>query len=125
MGTDDLIHRELSEAIIGCAMAVHNGLKPGLREKSYERALVIELHKRGITTQQQKQFPVIYAGEVIDTMTPDLIVAESVIVDAKCVSAFEDVPTAHMIGYLSITGLKLGLLINFKLARLQWKRIVN
>lgn len=125
MGTDDLIHRELSETIIGCAMAVHNGLRPGLREKSYERALVIELHKRGIATQQQKQFPVVYSGEVIDTMTPDLIVAESVIVDTKCISAFEDVHTAQMIGYLSITGLKLGLLINFKLARLQWKRIVN
>jgi GxxExxY protein len=46
-------------------------------------------------------------------------------VDAKCVSAFEDVHIAQMIGYLSITGLKLGLLINFKLSRLNWKRIVN
>lgn len=125
MGTDDLIHRELSEAIIGCAMTVHNGLKPGLREKTYERALVLELNKRGISAQQQKQFPVVYSGEVIDTLIPDLIVADQVIVDAKCVSAFEDVHIAQMLGYLSITGLKLGLLINFKLARLYWKRIVN
>lgn len=125
MGTDDLIHRELSEAIIGCAMNVHNTLKPGLREKTYERALIIELKSRGIAVQQQKQFPVIYGGEVIDTMTPDLIVADLVIVDTKCVTAFDDLHTAQMIGYLTITGLRLGLLINFKLARLQWKRILN
>jgi GxxExxY protein len=125
MDTDGLIHRELSESIIGCAMTVHNGLRPGLREKTYERALISELKRRGIVVQQQKQFPVVYHGEVIDTMTPDLIVADSVIVDAKCVTAFDDLHTAQMIGYLSITGLKLGLLINFKLARLHWKRIVN
>ena len=60
MGTDELIHRELSEAIIGCAMTVHNTLKPGLREKTYERAMIHELAKRGIKTDQQKQFDVRY-----------------------------------------------------------------
>lgn len=125
MGTDELIHRELSEAIIGAAMTVHNNLKPGLREKTYERALVKELNKRPIRTDQQKSFPVLYDGEVIDTMIPDLIVADAVIVDTKCVTAFDDIHIAQMIGYLSITGLRLGLLINFKHARLQWKRIVQ
>lgn len=125
MGTDVLIHRELSEAIIGCAMTVHNTLKPGLREKTYERALVYELNKRGVKTEQQKSFDVIYDGNVIDQMIPDLIVADAVIVDTKCVSAFDDVHIAQIIGYLSITGLRLGLLINFKQARLQWKRIVQ
>jgi GxxExxY protein len=125
MGTDELIHGDLSESIIGCAMAVHNGLRPGLQEKTYERALILELRQRGIPTQQQMSFPVHYAGEIIDTLIPDLIVADQVIVDTKCVSAFDDVHTAQMIGYLAITGLRLGLLINFKLARLQWKRIVH
>ena len=125
MGTDDLIHRELSEAIIGCAMTVHSTLKPGLREKTYERALVIELNKRGITTDQQKSFNVVYDGKVIDQMIPDLIVSDAVVVDTKCVSAFDDAHIAQIIGYLSITGLRLGLLINFKHSRLQWKRIVQ
>jgi GxxExxY protein len=125
MGTDDLIHRELSETIIGCAMTVHNTLKPGLREKTYERALVHELSKRGMKTEQQKSFDVLYDGKIIDQMIPDLIVADAVIVDSKCVSAFDDVHTAQIIGYLSITSLRLGLLINFKHARLQWKRIVQ
>lgn len=125
MGTDDLIHKELSEAIIGCAMTVHNGLKPGLREKTYERALILELTKRGIKTDQQKQYPVIYNGQVIDTMVRDMIVADAVVVDAKCVTAFDDTQIAQIIGYLSITSLRLGLLINFKHSRLQWKRIVQ
>lgn len=125
MSTDGLIHQDISERILGCAMTVHNTLKPGLREKTYERALVHELGKAGIKTDQQRLFNVIYDGKVIDTLIPDLIVADAVIVDAKCVTAFDDAPVAQIIGYLSITGLRLGLLINFKHARLQWKRIVQ
>ena len=125
MCTDELIHRDLSEAIIGAAMTVHNALRPGLREKTYERALVKELTKRSVRTDRQKSFDVLYDGEVIDTMIPDLIVADAVIVDTKCVTAFDDTHIAQMIGYLTITELRLGLLINFKHSRLQWKRIVN
>ena len=58
-------------------------------------------------------------------MIPDLIVGEAIVVDAKCVTAFDDTHIAQIIGYLSITGLRLGLLINFKHARLEWKRIVK
>ncbi len=125
MGTDKLIHQKLSEAIIGCAMTVHNTLKPGLREKTYERALIHELTKRGIKTDQQKQFDVLYDGKVIDTMIPDRIAGDAVVVDAKCVTDFDDTHIAQIIGYLSITSLRLGLLINFKQARLQWRRIAN
>lgn len=125
MNTDGLIHRDLSERIIGCAMTVHNSLKPGLREKTYERALVHELSKAGIKTEQQRPFDVIYDGKVIDIMIPDLIVGDVVIVDTKCVSGFDDTHIAQIIGYLSITRLRLGLLINFKHVRLQWKRIVQ
>lgn len=106
-------------------MTVHNTLKPGLREKTYERAVVYELNKRGVNTNQQKSYEVVYDGQVIDRMIPDLIVADSVVVDIKCVTAFDDTHIAQIIGYLSITGLRLGLLINFKHARLQWKRIVQ
>jgi GxxExxY protein len=125
MGTDGLIHQELSEAIIGCAMTVHNKLKPGLREKTYERALVLELTKLEIKTAQQRSFEVFYDGVIIDTLIPDLIVGDAVIVDAKCVTSFDDAHIAQMIGYLSITNLRLGLLINFKHGKLQWKRIAH
>ena len=110
----ELIHRELSEAIIGAAMKVLNTLKPGLDEKLYERALVIELRKRGHKVEQQRQFPVYFEGEDIGTLIPDLIVDDLVIADPKVVTAFNETHIAQMIGYLNITDLKLALLLNFK-----------
>jgi len=120
-----LIHRELSESIIGAAMRVLNALKPGLDEKLYENAMVIELNKRDHKVEHQRQFPVRYDGQLIGTMIPDLIVDELVIVDAKVVTAFNETHMAQRLGYLNITGLDLALLINFKYAKLQWKRMIN
>ncbi len=116
---------ELTEIIIGAAMKVLNTLKPGLDEKLYERALVIELTKQGLTCDPQKQFPVHYNEHHIGTLIPDLIVNGTVIVDAKVVTAFNDSHLAQMLGYLNITGLKTALLLNFKHARLQIKRVSN
>jgi len=121
----ELIHKELSESIIGAAMTVLNALKPGLDEKLYENALVIELRKRGHRVEQQRQFPVHYDGELIGTLIPDLIVDELVIADPKVVAAFNETHQAQMIGYLTITGLRVALLLNFKNAKLEWKRIVR
>jgi len=121
----ELIYKELSESIIGAAMTVLNTLRSGLDEKLYERALVIELRKRGHQVDQQKEFPVHYDGQHIGTLIPDLIVDDLVIADPKVVSAFNDTQTAQMLGYLSITGLRLALLLNFKNAKLEWKRIVH
>jgi GxxExxY protein len=120
-----LIHEELSHSIIGAAMAVLNELKPGLDEKLYERALLLELGARGHKVESQKQFPVFYRGELIGTLVPDMIVDDVVIVDPKVVSAFHDTHFAQMIGYLAITNLQLALLLNFKFAQLQWKRVVR
>ena len=121
----ELIHQELSESIIGAAMKVLNSLRPGLDEKLYENALVIELRKRGHRVEQQRQFPVHYDGQLIGTLIPDLIVDELVIVDPKVVTAFNDTHLAQMLGYLNITQLNLALLINFKHAKLDWKRVVR
>ena len=121
----NLIHEDLSNSIIGSAMKVLNTLRPGLDEKLYENALVIELRKRGHHVEQQRQFPVHYDGHLIGTMIPDLIVDERVIVDPKVVTAFNETHLAQMLGYLTITGLKLAILINFKHAKLDWKRVVR
>ena len=120
-----LIHEKLSGEIIAAAMKVHSTLQPGLDEKLYENALVIELGKRGHRADQQKTFPVHYDGHFIGKMTPDLIVDELVIVDPKVVDEFCKAHTAQMLGYLAITGLELALLINFKHASLTWKRVVK
>ena len=121
----ELIHEELSKSIIGAAMSVLNQLKPGLDEKLYERAMVIELHKRGHQVEQQREFPVYYEGQHIGTLIPDLIVDGQVIADPKVVAGFHDTHIAQMLGYLNITGMKLAILLNFKHSKLAWKRIVN
>ena len=120
-----LIHEELSREIIGAAMQVLNTLKPGLDERIYENALVLELRAAGHMIEQQRQFPVIYREVSVGTLIPDLIVDGSVIIDPKVVSAFTETHTAQMVGYLAITGLHLAILINFKNAKLEWKRIVR
>ena len=114
---------EISEIVIGAAMKVLNTLRPGLDEKLYERALVIELRKRGVHCEQQKAHEVFYEGELIGTLVPDLIVAERLVVDPKVVTDFNETHMAQMIGYLNITGLKTALLLNFKYAKLGIKRV--
>ena len=78
-----MIHEELSGKIIGAAMDVLNELRPGLDEKLYERAMVIELKRRGHSLSIQRAFPVSYRGELIGNLIPDLIVDDAVIVDPK------------------------------------------
>ncbi len=120
-----MLHEDLSRSIIGAAMEVLNALKPGLDEKLYERALAIELDRRGCPVARQRAFPVHYRGELIGNLVPDLIVGDLVIVDPKVTSAFTETHVAQMIGYLNVTGLKLALLLNFKNASLTWKRVVR
>lgn len=125
MTTDKMIHADLSESIIGAVMKVLNTLKPGLDEKAYENALVIELRKRGHRIDQQKKFDVSYEGQVVCTMIPDLLVDDLVIADPKVTEDFTATHIAQMIGYLTITNLRLALLINFKHAELKWRRIIK
>ena len=120
-----MIYEELSGKIIGAAMEVLNESKPGLDEKLYERAMIIELNHRGHSVSVQSSFPISYRGELIGNLIPDLIVDDAVIVDPKVVSCFTDTHVAQMIGYLNITSLDLAMLINFKNARLEWKRVLR
>jgi GxxExxY protein len=116
---------QLTEQIIGAAHRVLFALKPGLDEKLYERALVIELTKQGLRCDVQCEFIVRYEGQHIGSLIPDLIVNDLVIVDTKVVSGFNDSHLAQMLGYLNITDLKTALLLNFKYATLQIKRVSN
>ena len=121
----EMFHEKLTEDIIGAAMTVLNELKPGLDEKLYERALALELVKRGHKVEQQRAFPVFYDGVEIGTMIPDLIVDGAVIADPKVATDLNDTHLAQMIGYLNITGLQVALLLNFKHVDLRWRRVVR
>ena len=118
-------HDDITKDIIGAAMTVLNELKPGLDEKLYENALVIELVARGHTVEQQREYPVHYRSHFIGKLVPDLIVDGKVIADPKVASAFNDTHIAQMLGYLNITGLEVALLLNFKESTLTWKRVVR
>lgn len=120
-----LLYEEITEDIIGAAMMVLNELKPGLNEKIYERALIIELQSRGRLVECQKQFEVFYRGEKVGLLQPDLIVDSVVVVETKVADAFHDSHIAQIPGYLAITNLGVGLLINFSQSRLKWKRVVR
>ena len=116
---------KVTEIIIGAAMKVLNTLKPGLDEKLYERALVIELTGLGLICEAQREFVVRYEGRKIGSLIPDLVVNGTVIVDTKVATCFTESHMAQMLGYLNITGLKTALLLNFKYAKLQIKRVSN
>mgnify|MGYP003353379914 CR=1 FL=1 len=123
--TEDSQNADLTRIVIGAAMKVLNTLKPGLDEKLYERALIIELAKLNIQCDQQKAYDVFYDGQHIGTLIPDLVIDGRLIVDPKVVSEFNDSHVAQMLGYLNITDLKTALLLNFKHADLRIKRISN
>lgn len=119
------IHKELSGKIINASIAVLSELRPGLDEKIYENALVLELRARGHKVEQQKQFPVWFRNTEVGKLIPDLIVDDLIIVDPKVVVSFNENHIAQMTGYLAITNLDLALLINFKYAKLKAKRVIR
>ena len=119
-----LKREEETRRIIGCAMEVLNTLGHGLLEKPYENALVVEYELQKTPYQQQPRFDVIYKNTKVGLYVPDLIVFDSIIVDTKVIDRITDHELGEMLNYLKITGFEVGLILNFRHARLQWKRVV-
>ena len=119
-----LLHGELVYSIVGCAIEVLRGVGHGLHEHPYENALVVEFRLRGIRYDQQRRFPVMYKGERVSEFVPDLVVEDSVIVDAKVIDRITDHERGQMLNYLRITALRVGLIVNFRRPKLEWERIV-
>ena len=118
-------HMDLTQKIIGAAMAVHRALGPGLDEKIYENALGIELTAESLSFTQQQQFPVFYREQSVGRLITDLIVENKVIIETKVALAINDVHIAQALSYLSISGLQVCLILNFKTASLTFKRVAN
>ena len=108
----------LTGEIIGAAIEVHRFFGPGLLESIYEKALTHELELRGVSVVCQQSVPVHYKGKTLEDFRLDLLVGGEVIVELKTVDALLPVHTAQLLTYLKLTGLKRGLLINFKVERL-------
>lgn len=119
-----LLLKEETHKIIGCAFEALNELGHGLNEKNYENALVVEFRLQNVSCEQQRQFDVIYKDNVVGTFIPDLIAFEQVIVDTKTVERITDEHRGQILNYLRITKLRVGLLLNFKRAKLEFERLV-
>jgi GxxExxY protein len=122
-----LIAEQLTEQIIGAAIEVHRQLGPGLLESGYEQCLCHELSLRGISFQRQVPLPVRYKGILLDCgYKIDLVVADEVILELKCVDKIAPVHEAQLLTYLKLSGKRIGLLINFnsEVLRTAIKRMV-
>jgi GxxExxY protein len=121
---DKLLLKQEVFQIVGCAIEVLNTLGNGLIEKPYENALVVEFGLRKIPFRQQPSFDVLYKGHKIGLFVPDLIAFDSVVVDTKVIDQITDHERGLMLNYLRVTNLRVGVILNFKRAKLQWERIV-
>ena len=119
---------EITEQIIGAAMAVHRALGPGLLESAYEACLAYELAERGLAVERQKSLPITYREVKLDCgYRIDLLVEGSVVVELKSVEVLGPVHEAQLLSYLKLSGCKVGLLINFNVKVLKQgiRRMVN
>ena len=122
--SDKLLHGQLVYDIVGSALEVMKELKHGLHEKPYENALVVEFRRRGLAIDQQRRFELHSKGVFIGDFIPDLIVDGAVIVDTKVIERIGDHERGQMLNYLRITGLRVGVIINFYKPKLEWERII-
>lgn len=108
----------LTERIIQCAIDVHQQLGPGLLENAYHAALCVAFTAEGLSFVREPLIPLTYRGVRIGEYRPDLIVERQVVVEVKSVARYDPVFLAQMLTSLRVTGLHIGLLINFNKARL-------
>ena len=120
----ELLLKEEVHRVVGCAMEVLNVLGHGLLEKPYENSLVVELGLQGVPFEQQPRFKIQYKEVGVGEYIPDLICFDQLVVDVKTIEKITDNELGQMLNYLKITGLRVGLVINFKHPRLEWKRVV-
>ncbi len=120
----DFLYKEETHFIIGCAMEVLNTLGHGLLEKPYENALVVEFNLHNIPLKQQPRLDVIFKGSKVGEYIPDLIVYDQIIIETKTIDRITNHEKGQILNYLKITGLKVGLILNFKHSKLQWQRVV-
>ena len=115
---------EITYKINGAIFEVNRILGPGFLEKVYENALLIEIRVRGLKVENQVPINVKYKGNNVGQYIADLLVEEKVIVEIKTVEKLTNIHEAQLLNYLNATGIKIGLLVNFKNRKAEIKRMV-
>jgi len=121
---EELLHKELSDKILGMAFSIHNIIGLGLLESAYEGCFVIELENAGIPFERQRVYPLYYKGRLASAYIADLVVDNSIIVELKSVKEMTKVMEAQIINYLHLSKMEVGYLLNFHNQRVEWKRFV-
>jgi len=121
----DILYKEKSYQIIGACMKIHSALGSGYKEVIYQDALEVELLNRKIPFEKEKRYNVIYEGvKLKHHFIADFIIHENIIIELKATNEIINPFIAQTINYLKASGLKLGMIINFGLPSLDYKRIV-
>ncbi len=111
---------EITTKVIGAAIEVHRSLGPGLLESVYEECLSHELRMRGISFERQKPLPVEYKGTQLDCgYRLDMVVEDKVILELKSCESIEGIHKAQLLTYLRLSGLTLGLILNFNVTTMK------
>ena len=111
---------EIFSKVLDCSFRVHSNLGPGLLESAYEECLVFEIRKADLHVEKQKAMPLFYEGEILDVgYRIDLMVDYRIIVEIKSVEMLTGVHLAQILTYLKLSGLHLGLLVNFNVSALK------
>jgi len=119
----ELPHSELTSVILGCCFEVMNELGPGFLEKVYKNALLIAMRQKGLKVDVERSYGVIFRGKVIGRYIADLVVNDAVIVELKCCENLIREHQPQLFNYLKVSKLLVGLLINFRRRKLEWKRL--
>jgi GxxExxY protein len=110
----------LSDRVIGGAIEVHRYLGPGLLESSYEQCLCFELAQRGVAYARQVPLPIVFKGHRLDCgYRLDIVVEERMIVEVKSVEQLTRVHAAQLLTYLKLSGMRVGLLLNFNVVMMR------
>ena len=120
MDQPGLLHKEISDVVIGSAIDVHQALGPGLLESAYESCLFHELISRGVWVERQKELAIKYKDHLVDGgFRLDLLVDHEVVVEIKAVEQIMPIHEAQLMTYLKLANKRVGLLINFNVTRLK------
>jgi GxxExxY protein len=120
----ELLHKDITEKVIGAAFEVHQVLGYGFLEKVYQRAMQVELQRQGIKAELERPIKVHYKGVIVGDYVADMLVGDVVVVELKVAKEYNSEDEAQLLNELKATGTKVGLLINFGRAKVQFKRLV-
>lgn len=117
-------HKEITEAVIGASFEVHTHLGYGFLERVYQRALQVELVRRGFHAELEKRITVRYKDVIVGGYDADLIVEDVVLVEIKITPQYDKRDEAQLLNELKATGIKVGLLLNFGRAKVEFRRMI-